>query len=451
MENLNRMLQRALTDLPLRIGASHPQALLSYFRKLPPKILVRIRRTAFKQTLRLATSRSAYYRQKFLERGIDVAKAREPEDLGDFYLTSKDLRQSPEALLCGRPDIAIESSGTTGHAARVFLSHEELNYNARQSVIFKAIYNISDEDRVLSTFYTGFCLDGLLASKSLPYWKAFGVCVGRVDPAEIYHKLPSYRFNIVMSGTPWLARFTEVAQGEGRPYPLKLLIGGGGGGIIKRTREWIEGFWNAPLCMTYACTEAATVLGFECLRRDGYHLNEFDFIVEILNPDAEGYGEVVFTTVNRKVMPLIRYRTRDVARLINESCPCGFPFRRLSTLWGRSDEIVASVWGNVHPGFFETILGSVPGITDEWQVALREREGKQWFQFRLEAENGSVDKAVTERLILKAIETEHPLAWQAYLQKLADVEFVFYPKGTLRKGRKLLRLVDERRSEAEAE
>ena len=440
------ILQRLLAGVPLKIGVGHPQALFRYIQAIPPSVLARLRHAGFKKTLRLAAVRSSYYRQKFLESGIDVEKARRPEDLGDFFLTSEELRKAPEALLCGPPELAIESSGTTGHAARVFLSHEELDYNARQSVLLRAVYNISDEDRVLSTFDYGFCLDGLLASKAVPYWKTFGMCVGRVDPAEIYRKLATYRFNVVMSGTPWLARLTEVAQAEGRPHPLKLLIGGGGGGILKRTREWIEDFWNAPLCMTYASAEVATVLGFECLRRDGYHLNEFDFYVEIPKPDHDGYGEVVITTVNRSVMPLIRYRTGDIASLVTERCPCGLPFRRLSPLRGRLDEIVASVWGNVHPDFFEKILGPLPDLADDWQVALREKGGKQIFEFRLELRDGTSGHDEVKSQILSAIQREHPLAWQAYTQKLADVEFVFHPEGALRKGRKLLRLVDERRT-----
>jgi len=440
------MIQQMLAEVPLSIGASHPRALLSYLRRFPPALLSMLRRAGFRRTLRLAWDNSSYYRQRFLEEGIDVARARVPADLKNFYLTSEVLRQSPEALLCGKPDLVVESSGTTGHASRIFLSRRELDYNSRQAVILKALYDISEEDRVLSTLDYGFCLDGVLASNAIPYWKTFAVCVGRVDPVEIYRKFPKYRFNIVMSGTPWLARFTEVAQVEGRPYPLKLLVGGGGGGILKRTREWIESFWGAPLYMTYASTEAATVLGFECPARDGYHLNEFDFYVEILNPDAEGYGEVVITTVHRTVMPLIRYRTRDVARVIREKCPCGLPFRKLSPLRGRLDEIVASVWGNVHPDFFESILGGIHGLADDWQVALQEKEGKQTFVFRLELEDGPSRRDEIKREIFALVQEKHPLAWQACMQRLSEVEFAFLPKGSLRKGRKLLRLVDERRS-----
>jgi phenylacetate-coenzyme A ligase PaaK-like adenylate-forming protein len=176
-----------------------------------------------------------------------VDRVKSPEDLGDFYLTPEVLKKSPESLLCGTPEIAIESSGTTGHASRVFLSRQELDYNARQGVFLKAIYGISSEDRILSTFDYGFCLDGLIAATGIPYWRTFAVCAGRVDPVEIYHKLPDYRFNIVMSGTPWLARFTEVAEAQGRPYPLKLLIGGGGGASSERPAKGSRAF-GKPLC-----------------------------------------------------------------------------------------------------------------------------------------------------------------------------------------------------------
>lgn len=441
-------MRKAIEKFVIWMGEAHPEGLVRCLRILPPGLMSRLQRAAFRRTLKLANSRSAFYRLKFQSLGLELDKVRRPQDLGEWFLTSEELRSDPRSFLCGTPEVAVESSGTTGHAATIFMSHRELEYNAMQGRVLKSVYKLSDDDRVLSTFDHGFCLDGILAQKMLAHWKIFGMCVGRVDPQEIYDRFAQYRFNVVMSGTPWLARFTEVAQDKGRPYPLKLLLGGGGGGITARTRAWIEEFWQAPLCMTYASAETGTVLGFECLRRDGYHLNEFDFFVEIINRDQEGYGEVVISTLSRDVMPLVRYRTRDVARFIEEECPCGLPFRRLSPIRGRTDEIVASVWGNVHPDFFERILDDVPGLADDWQVALMEKNGKQVFQFRLEPKNGSLNSDDVRSRVLGAVEKEHKLAWLAYTQQLAEVEFVFCTKGSLRKGRKLLRLVDERGSRA---
>src|SRR5438477_110748 len=201
--------------------------------------------------------------------------------------------------------------------------------------------------------------------------------------APAYRRLAEYRFNVVVSDPFWLARLTEIARERGRPGPMKLLIGGGEG-ITERVRAELESFWGALLCMTYASTEAATILAFECTHRAGYHVNEFDFCVEIVDADSEGYGEIVLTTVSRSVMPLVRYRTGDVARWLPEPCPCGLAFRRLSPLRGRLDEQVSCAWGNLHPEFFEPLLREVSGLASDWQVAVYERELPHVVQLRLE-------------------------------------------------------------------
>lgn len=123
---------RLVAGLPFQFGSTHPEALLRYLRSLPPGLLTALRRSAFRRTLRWADSRSSFYRQKFSDHGIDVKRARGPEDLGEFYLSTEELRQFPEALLCAKADLAIESSGTTGHAARIFMNQSELDYSARQ-------------------------------------------------------------------------------------------------------------------------------------------------------------------------------------------------------------------------------------------------------------------------------------------------------------------------------
>jgi phenylacetate-CoA ligase len=195
--------------------------------------------------------------------------------------------------------------------------------------------------------------------------------------------------------------------------------------------------------MTYASTESATVLAFECPERQGYHVNEFDFAVEVVDADESGYGEIVFTTINRHVMPLVRYRTGDLARWLPGRCACGLPFRRLSAIRGRVDEQVSCAWGNVHPEFFAPLIAAAPSVGTDWQVALQERDLVPVVQFRLEVD-GTVNRDAVVASVLGALERAYPDAWLAYRQRLVDVEFSFVPAGTLRRRRKLLRLVDER-------
>lgn len=431
-----------ISDAIFAAGRRRPDLVLRFVRALPLELIHALRKPGLKETFRRA-SRIPFYREAFARAGVDIDRIGSPEEMGDFFLLPDTVKNHPELLTDGTPELALESSGTSGQISRVYLSQGELDYNARQGVLLYGLYDLKPDDRLLCTFDLGFGLGALLVQKWVRFLPLFAMVVGRVDPVEAYRRLAEYRFNIVVSDPFWLARLTEIARERGRPSALKLMIGGGEG-ISPETRSELERFWEAPLYMTYASTEAATVLGFECPSRTGYHVNEFDFHVEIDGPDAEGCGELVITTASRRVMPLIRYRTGDLARWVEGRCPCRLPLRRISPIAGRVDERVSCAWGNVYPDFFERILSSVPGLEDDWQVALRERSGKQTFEFRLEAQNGASRDAI-EKQILRLIQEEHPSAWQAYLQKLADIEFIFHPKGTLRKGRKLLRLVDERK------
>ena len=152
------------------------------------------------------------------------------------------------------------------------------------------------------------------------------------------------------------------------------------------------------------------------------------------------------TTVSRRVMPLIRYRTGDVARWLPEPCACGLPFRRLSPLRGRVDEQVSCAWGNVHPDFLEPLLRGVPGLGSDWQVALYERDMTPVLQFRLELDGDATARERAVQEVLGALQRMRPEAWLAYCQRLIDLELVFFAPGTVRTGRKLLRLVDERQT-----
>jgi phenylacetate-CoA ligase len=241
----------------------------------------------------------------------------------------------------------------------------------------------------------------------------------------------------------WIGRFTEIAMARGIRTPVRAFVSGAER-VTERLRGLIEGYWQAPLIMTYASTELGASLGGECLHRTGYHLHEYDYAVEILDPDPDGFGEVVFTTLTRRIMPLIRYRTRDVARLLPGTCPCGLPFRRLSVIRGRRDEMIACVWGDVYPELFEDLLRGATGIGDEWQVALTQPGLRPTFEFRLESEGGAETQRAAEAHIGARLAERYPALWGKTRQQLCDVRIRLVPPGSLRTGRKIRRLVDER-------
>ncbi|MCX7677582.1 MAG: phenylacetate--CoA ligase, partial [Spirochaetes bacterium] len=119
---------------------------------------------------------------------------------------------------------------------------------------------------------------------------------------------------------------------------------------------------------------------FECECRAGMHLWEDYYYMEIINPDTgenlpDGEeGELVLTHLNREAMPMLRYRTRDLTRIIPDPCPCGRTHRRIDRIKGRTDDMIIVGGVNIFPSQIETVLMNIPEVGNNYQIVL-EREG----------------------------------------------------------------------------
>jgi phenylacetate-CoA ligase len=271
------------------------------------------------------------------------------------------------------------------------------------------------------------------------------MAAGKVDPMEVYKRIPVYNFNIVLGEPTWLIKLTELAEKHGS-YPLKFIIAGAEE-MPDAARPWMEKVWQgAKVRMVYASVESSGIIGFEPFDECGrcYHIDENGFLVEITDPDSEGYGEVTFTTLLRKTMPLIRYRNRDISRLIEGPCACGLPFRRLAKMRGRADELIVASGGNLYPLMFEDILKTVDGITNDWQVVFKLRGIKELMEFNLELKEGA-DKNTIEKQIFDNIKTLYPDLWKNYAIQIFEIVFSYHSPRELRGNKnKLLRILDQR-------
>ena len=117
-------------------------------------------------------------------------------------------------------------------------------------------------------------------------------------------------------------------------------------------------------------------VAFECMEQNGLHIWEDYYIVEIvdpvtLEPVPEGeVGELVLTTINREAMPLLRYRTRDLTRILPGDCPCGRPHKRLARMKGRSDDMMILKGVNIFPIQIENILLQFKELGNEYLITL---------------------------------------------------------------------------------
>jgi phenylacetate-CoA ligase len=143
-------------------------------------------------------------------------------------------------------------------------------------------------------------------------------------------------------------------------------------------------------------------VAFECQQQNGLHIWEDCFVVEIIDPqtletlpDGE-LGELVLTTLDRQAMPLLRYRTRDLTRILPEPCPCGRSHRRLDRISGRSDDMLILKGCNIFPMQIEKVLMRFAEVGSDYLIVLESRNGsdemlikvevqKEWFTGNMEA------------------------------------------------------------------
>jgi phenylacetate-CoA ligase len=201
-------------------------------------------------------------------------------------------------------------------------------------------------------------------------------------------------------------------------------------------REAIEGALGLAALDIYGLSEVmGPGVSAECLEsRDGAHVNEDHFLVEVVDPQSgqplpEGeVGELVFTTLTKEALPLLRYRTGDLASLTREPCVCGRTFARMSRVLGRTDDMLIIRGVNVFPSEIERALLAIPELTPHYQLVV-ERPG-HLDELNVQVE-GTIDPAVVRRQL-------HDV-----LGLIAQVEIV-EPGSIPRSEGKALRVLDRR-------
>lgn len=436
------MLSKLTEQLEKIALRTNPKLAIRLLGKMPPRLFLELQKMRFRQTLKLA-AKAPFYAEQFAKRNINVNKIRHPAELGDFFTTGEDLRKyCAEAFLIGRADTAFETTGTTSNETkRVFFSNKELNEMGRASAI--GLYNLGlrREDVVLSAFDVSFWVSPAVVRTAFQYLGCFHAEAGKIPPEEFYERAIRYKPNVIFGEPSWIVRLSEIAAQRGT-WNVKILFAGGEN-INEQTRTEVERVWNAPFYLNYGQTESFGAIGVECSERNGYHRNDLNFFFETPETDAEGFGELVYTTLTRQVMPLIRYRSTDVTRLVEEPCPCGLFAKKIAKIKGRVDEMIVCGMGNISPWVFAEILRDVPLVTDEWQVRVWHENQTDVVELCVEIFHSdeehireAVIKNIKQNLRLRFPDFEKNLEMKLYDFRVSAVE-----RGSLRTARKLKRLV----------
>jgi phenylacetate-CoA ligase len=327
------------------------------------------------------------YRHKFDGEGFDPHSVNSLSDLSRVPFTVKDdLRTAYPYGMFAVPlrDIVRvhSSSGTTGQISVVGYTKGDIDRWADLMARTFAAAGATEDDIVQVTYGYGLFTGGLGAHYGSERLGALTIPLSGGNTKRQVQILKDFGTTVLACTPSYALLIAETAREMGiDPVALPVRVG------VFGAEPWSEGMRRQieeELGLTaidiYGLSE---VLGpgvaTECVHQDGLHVFEDHFIVEVVDPDTldplpDGeMGEVVFTTLTKEGIPVIRYRTRDISRIIPEPCPCGRTMRRIERVTGRTDDMLIIRGVNVYPSQIEQVLMGIPMVAPHYQLVLTKR------------------------------------------------------------------------------
>ena len=338
------------------------------------------------------------YRAKFDAEGFDPATLESLADLARVPFTVKDdLRAAyPYALFAApmRDIVRVHSSsGTTGQITVVGYTQGDIDRWADLMARTFASAGVTPDDVVQVTYGYGLFTGGLGAHYGSERLGALTVPVSGGNTRRQIQILKDFGVTVLACTPSYALLIAETALEMGidvRDLPLRVGVFGAEP-WSENMRSQIERAMGIKAIDIYGLSEVmGPGVASECVHQNGLHVFEDHFLVEILDtetlqplPDGE-YGEVVFTTLTKEGIPVIRYRTRDISRIIPGACPCGRTFRRMERITGRTDDMLIIRGVNVFPSQIEQVLAGVPGVAPHYQLVLTKRGSLDHVQVQVE-------------------------------------------------------------------
>lgn len=328
------------------------------------------------------------YRQKMQEVGLVPDDIRSVDDLPKLPFTNKtDLRDNYPFGMFTVPMSEIvrihASSGTTGKPTVVGYTRKDLNTWSEVVTRALCMAGVHREDIVQVAYGYGLFTGGLGLHYGCENLGASVIPISGGNTAKQLQLMQDFGTSVIAC-TPSYSLFLaeEMAAAGIKKENLKLRIGiFGAEPWTENMRKEIESKLGLKAIDIYGLSEIiGPGVSCECEHQVGMHVNEDHFIPEIVNPEtlqpmeAGEIGELVFTTITKEGIPLIRYRTRDLTRLNYEKCACGRTLVRMEKCKGRSDDMLIIRGVNVFPSQIESVLLEMSETAPHYLLIV-EREG----------------------------------------------------------------------------
>ena len=395
-----------------------------------------------------------FYKESFDKAGINPEDIKSLADLTKLPFTVKqDMRDAyPFGLFAvPRKDVVRVhcSSGTTGTATVVGYTQKDLeNWG---DCFARALYGAGcGPDSTLQIAYGyGLFTGGLGAHNGGERAGCTVLPMSTGNTKRQVRLMKDFDVDCLCCTPSYALNIAEVAQEEGydvHEFPIHAGILGAEP-CSEATRAEIEQKMGIQVYDIYGLSEVmGPGVACECEKQHGLHVCEDQFIIEILDPktlqpvpDGE-WGEVVFTTLCKECSPLVRYRTRDISRILVGECECGRTFRRMDRIAGRTDDMMILRGVNVFPSQIEEEIVSFPEIAPHYQLILTTKGTLDHAELRVET---VPEFPFDEIRRLEKLKKDLQKALKENLQIAVDVKIV-EPKTIERAEGKAKRIIDMR-------
>lgn len=328
---------------------------------------------------------SPFYKKKFEEMGIQPEDIKSVDDVRKLPFTTKqDLRETyPFGLASVSLDKCVRlhsSSGTTGNPTVILHTQKDLDEWANAVARCLWMVGLRPSDVFQNSSGYGMFTGGLGFQYGAERLGMLTVPAAAGNTLRQIKFITDFGTTAIHAVPSYVTRIKEVMDQQGvdprKDTKLKTLVIGAEP-HSEEQRKRIEDMMGVKAYNSFGMSEmCGPGVAFECKEQNGLHFWEDYYIVEIVDPETlepvpDGeIGELVLTTINREAMPLIRYRTRDLTRVLGRTCPCGRNHIRLDRMKGRSDDMMVLRGVNIFPIQIEKILMQFKELSTNYLITL---------------------------------------------------------------------------------
>jgi phenylacetate-CoA ligase len=372
---------------------------------MSPEEIRKFQLEKLKETAAWVYERVPFYKRKFDEMGVKPQDINSLEDVANLPFTVKnDLRDNYPFDLCAVPMKEVvrvyASSGTTGKPITGPYTRQDMQNWGECMARNLWAAGIREDDIVQNAYGYGLFTGGLGFHEGI---RSLG-CVEIPTSSGLTERqillMQDFRATALCCTPSYALTIAEKAEEMGvnvKELPLRVGVFGAEP-WTQAMRQEIEDRMGIKAMEAYGLTElGGPGVAFDCEAQEGLHINEDHYLAEIVDPETlkplpyGEKGELIFTSLQRRAMPMIRYRTKDITQFYTEKCSCGRTLLKMQKVYGRTDDMLIISGVNIFPSQIESLLLDMPEVEPQYVLVVRKKGYLDHLTVRVEAKREVYD------------------------------------------------------------